>query len=293
MKGIILAGGKGTRLYPLTLVVNKHFLAVYNKPMIYYPISLLMLAKIREILIVCNPEDLKLYKTFFLNGEHLGVKIDYVIQEQPKGISHGILLTEKYVGNDSVCVVLGDNLFFGHGLPQILLKIKKDVEKNAGSYVLGYYVLDPQRYGVIEFDKKGNVVAIKEKPKNTKSNIAVVGLYFYDNTVFDKIKKLKPSFRGELEVSSLNNLYLKEKKLKVELLGRGFAWFDMGTYHSFLEASEFVYTIEKRTGLMVGCIEEIAYRNGWITKNELKKLAAKLDKTDYGKYLLNIVNEQK
>lgn len=289
MKGIILAGGRGTRLFPITTAMNKHFLPIYNKPMIYYPLSVLMLAKVREIVFVCNPEDVSGYKKLFSDGSKLGLRIDYVVQERPAGISDGILKAEKYAMGDSVCVILGDNLFYGHGLPKILQKAKNEVETSGGAYVFGCFVPDPQRYGVVELDSEGNVVSIQEKPKNPVSNYAVTGLYFFDKSVFDKIKNLKPSLRGELEVTSLNELYLKEKKLKVELLGRGFAWFDMGTYYSFIESGEFVYTIEKRTGLMVGCVEEIAFRNGWIKQQEVVLLAEELKNTDYGKYLFDIV----
>lgn len=291
MKGIILAGGRGTRLFPLTFVINKHFLPVYNKPMIYYPLSLLFLVGIRDIIIVCNLEDLDGFKKLFGEGEDLGVKISYAIQQKPQGICDAILCTKDYIKDESVCVILGDNLFYGHGLPQMLNEAKCEVEKHGGAYVFGYYVHDPQRYGVVEFDSKGNVISLQEKPKKPKSNYAVVGLYFYDRNVLDKIKKTRPSVRGELEITSLNKIYLKDKKLKVKLLGRGFAWFDMGTYYSFLEASEFVYTVEKRTSLMVGCIEEIAYRNGWISKEKLLTIAKRYNNTEYSKYLTEICNE--
>jgi len=289
MKGIILAGGRGTRLFPITTATNKHFLPIYNKPMIYYPLSVLMLAKIREIILVCNPEDVAGYKKLFSDGSKLGLSINYVVQEKPAGISDGILNAERYAAGDPVCVILGDNLFYGHGLPKILQKAKGEVETSGGAYVFGCFVPDPQRYGVVELDKEGNVVSIQEKPKNPVSNYAVTGLYFFDKSVFEKIRMIKPSFRGELEVTSLNELYLKERKLKVELLGRGFAWFDMGTYYSFIESGEFVYTIEKRTGLMVGCIEEIAFRNGWISRQDILSFAEELKNTDYGKYLSEII----
>ncbi|MCS7232021.1 MAG: glucose-1-phosphate thymidylyltransferase RfbA [Elusimicrobiota bacterium] len=291
MKGIILVGGKGTRLFPLTFVVNKHLLPVYNKPMIYYPMSLLFLVGIKDVILVCNPDEVDEFRELFGDGSELGVVINYAVQRKPAGISDAILCTKEYVGNNNICVILGDNLFFGHGLPQMLDEAKKDVERNSGAYVFGYYVHDPHRYGIVEFDSEGNVLSLQEKPKKPRSNFAVVGLYFYDKTVFEKINKIKPSFRGELEVTSLNNLYLKEKKLKVKLLGRGFAWFDMGTYYSFLEASEFVYTIEKRTGLMIGCIEEIVYRNGWISKQQLLEIAKRYKNTDYARYLVEICNE--
>ncbi|MDI1471645.1 MAG: glucose-1-phosphate thymidylyltransferase RfbA [Thermodesulfovibrio sp.] len=291
MKTVILAGGSGTRLYPTTQVVNKHLLPIYNKPMIYYPLSLVMLAGIRDIVMVVNPEDLDSFKKLLQDGSHLGISISYVIQNKPKGLAHGLMVTESVVQEDSVCLVLGDNLFFGHGLPEILKEVKKDVEKNKGAYIFGYCVPDPQRFGIAEFDSQGNVISIKEKPKNPKSNYAVVGLYFYDKTVFEKTKKIKPSHRGEYEITSVNEEYLKEGNLRIKLLGRGFAWFDTGTHDSFLEAGEFVATIEKKTGLMIGCIEEIAYRNGWIDREVLLRLAKPLSKTDYGRYLIKLADE--
>jgi glucose-1-phosphate thymidylyltransferase len=295
MKAVILAGGTGSRLFPTTYVINKHLLPIYNKPMIYYPLSLVMLTKIREVVFVVNPEDIPLYKKLFGEGENLGMKIMYAVQEKPLGLAHALLTAEKFINDGevkhSVCLVLGDNIFFGHGIAEILYQAKDDVEKNGGAYVFGYFVKDPERYGVVEFDSGGRVISIEEKPKNPKSNFAVVGLYFYDNTVFEKAKKIKPSWRGELEITSVNEEYLKERKLKVKLLGRGFAWFDAGTHDSFLEAGEFVATIEKKTGLMIGCIEEIAYRNGWISKQKLEEIAKKLSKTDYGEYLIKILKE--
>lgn len=285
MKGVILAGGRGTRLYPLTYVTNKHLLPIYNKPMIYYPFSVLMLAKIREVIIVTNPEDLQNYKMLFGDGSFLGMRVYYAVQDSPRGLSDGLMQSRKFADGDSVMLTLGDNIFFGHGLPEILKKGVETVKKEGGACVFAYYVNDPERFGVVEFDEFGNVISLEEKPKKPKSNYAVTGLYIYDETVFEKIERLKPSDRGELEITSLNEEYLKEKKLKVEILGRGFAWFDAGTYDSFLEAGEFVATIEKKTGLMVGCIEEIAYRNKWITKDQLMKLAKNLEKTDYGQYL--------
>jgi glucose-1-phosphate thymidylyltransferase len=291
MKAIILAGGSGTRLYPVTLAINKHFLPIYNKPMIYYPLSLVMLLKIREVLFVVNPEDLEFYKKLFQDGSHLGMNIGYVIQEKPRGLAEGLMLAEDFIGDNTICYMLGDNIFFGHDLPKIMEEAKEEVEKNGGAYIFGYWVKDPERFGIVEFDEKGNVISLEEKPKNPKSNYAVVGMYFYDNQAVEIAKRVKPSDRGELEITSVNEEYLKKGKLKVKLLGRGFAWFDAGTHDSFLEAGEFVATIEKRTGLMIGCIEEIAYRNGWISREELLKLAEPLKKTEYGKYLIEVAKK--
>ena len=292
MKAIILAGGSGTRLYPITQIINKHLLPIYNKPMIYYPLSLIMLLRIREILIIVNPKDLDIYKNLLGDGSKLGISIQYVIQEKPRGLAEGLILAEEFLYGDSICYMLGDNIFFGHNLPKLLEEAKKEIESDGGAYIFGYYVKDPERFGVVEFDEEGNVISIEEKPKNPKSNYAVVGLYFYDNEAVEIAKKVKPSDRGELEITSVNEEYLKRGKLKVKLLGRGFAWFDAGTHDSFLEASEFIATIEKKTGLMIGCIEEIAYRNGWIDKDQLIKLAEPLRKTEYGKYLLKIAEEE-
>lgn len=289
MKGVILAGGRGTRLHPLTYVTNKHLLPIYNKPMIYYPFSVLMLAGIREVIIVTNPEDLQNYSTLFGDGGFLGMKIRYAVQEAPKGIADGLKSARTFAEGDEVTLILGDNIFFGHGLPDILKKAIAGVQQEGGACIFAYYVNDPERFGVVELDEEGRALSLEEKPKKPKSNYAVTGLYIYDKTVFEKIERLKPSDRGELEITSLNEEYLKEKKLKVEILGRGFAWFDAGTYDSFLEAGEFVATIEKKTGLMIGCIEEIAYRNKWITKEQLVKLAERLEKTDYGQYLKRLV----
>ena len=291
MKAIILAGGSGTRLYPVTLAINKHFLPIYNKPMIYYPLSLVMLLKIREVLFVVNPEDLEFYKKLFQDGSHLGMNIGYVIQEKPRGLAEGLMLAEDFIGDNTICYMLGDNIFFGHDLPKIMEEAKEEVEKNGGAYIFGYWVKDPERFGIVEFDEKGNVISLEEKPKNPKSYYAVVGMYFYDNQAVEIAKRVKPSDRGELEITSVNEEYLKKGKLKVKLLGRGFAWFDAGTHDSFLEAGEFVATIEKRTGLMIGCIEEIAYRNGWISREELLKLAEPLKKTEYGKYLIEVAKK--
>jgi glucose-1-phosphate thymidylyltransferase len=291
MKTVILAGGSGTRLYPVTQVVNKHLLPIYNKPMIYYSLSVSMLLKIREILLIVNPEDLPAFQKLLGDGSHLGISVSYKIQERPNGLAEGLILAEEFLQGDNVLFLLGDNIFYGHDLPKILNEAKEDVEKNGGAYVFGYYVKDPERFGVVEFAKEGRVISIEEKPKKPKSNFAVVGMYFYDNEAVEIAKRVKPSHRGELEITSVNEEYLKKGRLKVKLLGRGFAWFDAGTHESFLKAGTFVETIEKKTGLMIGCIEEIAYRNGWIDKEQLLRLVEPLKKTDYGKYLLNIAKE--
>ncbi len=288
MKAVILAGGSGTRLYPVTIPINKHLLPIYNKPMIYYPLSLVMLLGIRDILFVVNPTDLDHFQKLFKDGSHLGINIQYQIQEKPNGLAEGLTLAESFIKDDNVLYMLGDNVFFGHDLVKLMKEAKEDVEKNGGAYVFGYWVKDPERFGIVEFDQNGNVISIEEKPKNPKSNYAVVGMYFYDNKAIQYAKKIKPSDRGELEITSVNEEYLKKGNLKVKLLGRGFAWFDAGTHDSFLEAGEFVATIERKTGLMIGCIEEIAYRNGWITKQQLLDLAKHLKKTDYGKYLIEL-----
>ncbi|GAB6072655.1 glucose-1-phosphate thymidylyltransferase RfbA [Venenivibrio stagnispumantis] len=288
MKAVILAGGSGTRLYPVTQSINKHLLPIYNKPMIYYPLSLVMLLKIKDVLFVVNPEDKPSFEKLFKDGSHLGMNVKYVLQQKPNGLAEGLILAEDFIKNDNICYMLGDNIFFGHDIVKIMEEAKKDVEKNGGAYVFGYSVKDPERFGVVEFDENGNVLSIEEKPKKPKSNYAVVGMYFYDKEAINIAKNIKPSDRGELEITSVNEEYLKKGKLKVKLLGRGFAWFDAGTHDSFLEAGEFVATIEKRTGLMVGCIEEIAYRNGWIDKEQLLELAKPLKKTEYGKYLIEI-----
>jgi len=288
MKAVILAGGSGTRLYPVTLAINKHFLPIYNKPMIYYPLSLALLIGIKDILFIVNPQDLELYRRLFKDGSHLGINIFYRIQEKPRGLAEGLILSEDFIGEDSILYLLGDNIFFGHDLPKILINAKKEIEKNGGAYIFAYPVKDPQRFGIVEFDKKGNVISIEEKPKEPKSNFAVTGLYMFDSKAIDFAKQVKPSLRGELEITSVLEKYLEINELKVKLLGRGFAWFDAGTHDSFLEAGEFVATIEKKTGLMIGCVEEIAFRNGWINSKQLKKLAEPMRKTDYGKYLLKL-----
>jgi len=291
MKGVILAGGSGTRLYPTTRVINKHLIPIYDKPMIYYPLSVVMMLGVRDVTIVVNPSDVENFTRLFGHGERLGMRIEYVVQEKPNGLAEGLILTESFIGNDTVCYMLGDNVFFGHDLPKILNEAKAQVEKHGGAYVFGYPVKDPERFGVVEFNERGEVLSIEEKPKAPKSNWAVVGLYFYDNSVVEKAKNVKPSERGELEITSVNEAYLKEGKLKVALLGRGFAWFDAGTYDSFIETSEFVATLEKRTGLMIGCLEEIAYKNRWISKEQLKDIAKELRNTDYGEYLQEVIND--
>ncbi|MBW9220544.1 glucose-1-phosphate thymidylyltransferase RfbA [Methanothermococcus sp. SCGC AD-155-N22] len=291
MKGIVLAGGSGTRLYPITYAGNKHLLPIYNKPMIYYSLSILMLAKIRDILLISTPEDLPRFKKLLRDGSHIGINIEYREQEKPRGLAEAFIIGEDFIGEDSVCLVLGDNILYGSGLTEFLLRAKEEVIKEGGAMVFGQYVKDPERYGVVEFDKDGNVKRIVEKPKDPPSNYAVIGLYFYDNDVVEIAKDVKPSWRGELEITDINNEYLRRGKLKVKLLPRGTAWFDAGTHESLLETSNFIEAIENRMGLMVGCIEEIAYRNEWISKEDLLKLAEPLMKTDYGKYLKRIAEE--
>jgi len=290
MKGIILAGGAGTRLHPITRSISKQIIPVYDKPMIYYPLSVLMLAGIREILIISTPHDLPLYQNLFGDGKQLGLDLQYAEQASPDGLAQAFLIGENFIGNDEVCLVLGDNIFYGHGLGGTLLDSAKLTD---GAIVFGYYVTDPHRYGVAEFDKNGTVISIEEKPDNPKSNYAVTGLYFYDNTVVEKAKSLKPSKRGELEITDLNKLYLRENKLKVNLLSRGMAWLDTGTPDSLLQASNFIATLENRQGLKASCIEEIAFKRGFIDKNQLIELAKPLMKNNYGKYLMRIANEEK
>ncbi len=285
-KGIILAGGSGTRLYPITQSISKQIIPIYNKPMIYYPLSVLMLAGIRDILIISTPHDLPLYKNLFGDGKQLGLSISYAEQPSPDGLAQAFIIGEEFIGDDNVCLILGDNIFFGFDFSKIL---KSTVQTNEGATVFGYYVTDPERYGVAEFDNDNNVISLEEKPQSPKSNYAVTGLYFYNNSVVEKAKSLKPSPRGELEITDLNKIYLNEKQLKVSLLGRGMAWLDTGTHDSMLEASNFIATIEHRQGLMVSCIEEIAYKMGYIDKEQLLKLAKPLEKNQYGAYLKQIV----
>jgi glucose-1-phosphate thymidylyltransferase len=288
MKGIILAGGSGTRLYPITKVVSKQLLPVFDKPMIYYPLSVLMLADINEILIISTPEDLSNYEKLLGNGNEIGIKLSYKVQPSPDGLAQAFILGEDFIGNDDVCLVLGDNIFYGSGFSGMLQSAKNNL-LNGNSTVFGYYVNDPERYGIAEFDMQGNILSIEEKPNNPTSNYAVVGLYFYNNDVIKIAKNVSPSERGELEITSINQEYLKQKKLKIELLGRGFSWLDTGTHDSLLEAGQFIKSIEKRKGLKVACIEEIAFRMGYIDASQLIKLALPLKKNGYGKYLLNIL----
>ena len=291
MKGIILAGGSGTRLYPITLSVCKQLLPVYDKPMIYYPLSILMLAGIREILIISTPQDLPRFRELFGDGSQLGLKFSYVVQPKPNGLAEAFLLGESFIGNDDVCLILGDNIFYGQGLTGLLRNTVRDVKARGGATVFGYYVQDPERYGIVEFDKKGKVLSIEEKPKKPRSNFAITGLYFYDNSVVKIAKKVKPSGRGEIEITDVNMAYLKQKALRVELFGRGFAWLDTGTHDSLMDAGEFIATIEKRQGLKVACIEEIAYRLGYIKKSQILKTATSLKKSGYGEYLMKLLDQ--
>lgn len=289
MKGIILAGGSGTRLYPITRSISKQILPVYDKPMIYYPLSVLMLAGIKEILIISTPTDIGLYENLLGDGSQLGITLKYKIQPSPDGLAQAFTLGEEFIGNDTACLILGDNIFYGYNFRSIL---EDAAELKDGSIVFGYYVNDPERYGVVEFDPSGKVISIEEKPEKPKSNYAVTGLYFYSNDVVEKAKNLKPSKRGELEITDLNRLYLEENRLKVKLLGRGFAWLDTGTHDSLLQASNFIATIEQRQGLKVSCIEEIAYKKGFISKEQLLELAKPLSKNQYGQYLIQLAEKQ-
>lgn len=284
MKGIILAGGSGTRLYPITKAVSKQILPLYDKPMIYYPLSVLMLAGIREVLIISTPRDIKLFEELFGDGSWLGMHFEYAVQEKPRGLADAFIVGKDFIGDDDVALVLGDNIFYGQSFTKTLKNAADKIKNDKGAVIFGYYVKDPTAYGVVEFNSAGKVLGIEEKPSAPKSNYAVPGLYFYDNSVVNIAENVKPSARGEIEITSVNNAYLKQNQLKVELLGRGMAWLDTGTYDGLLEASNFIATIEKRQGMYVSCIEEIAFRNGWISKESLLKMAAEY-KTEYGRYL--------
>ena len=290
MKGIILAGGSGTRLYPITKAISKQINPIYDKPMIYYPLSILMLAGIREILVISTPRDLPLFKELLGNGEDFGVKLEYAIQEKPNGLAEAFIIGEEFIDNDSCALVLGDNIFYGHGLTGML---KEAEARKEGATIFGYYVPNPKDFGVVEFDKDGKVISLEEKPQNPKSNYAVPGLYFYDNTVVEKAKRVKPSKRGELEITSINEMYLQEEKLHVVNFGRGMAWLDTGIHDALLEAANFVKTIQSRQGVMVACLEEIAYRNGWISKEKVLELAKPLMKSKYGEYLVGMIENDK
>jgi len=289
MKGIILAGGSGSRLYPLTGTISKQILPIYDKPMIYYPLSVLMLAGIRDILIISTPKDLPLFENLLKDGNQFGINISYAEQPAPEGLAQAFIIGEQFIGKDNVCLILGDNIFYGHGFGKELLKIAKIDD---GAIVFGYYVNDPERYGVVEFNAQGKALSIEEKPLKPKSNYAVTGLYFYCNDVVKKAKSLKPSARGELEITDLNRLYLIEERLKVKILGRGMAWLDTGTHESLVQASNYIYTIENRQGLKVSCPEEIAYKRGYIDKEQLIRLAKPMEKNQYGQYLLKLASDQ-
>ncbi len=291
MKGIILAGGSGTRLYPITKAISKQLLPVYDKPMIYYPLSTLMLAGIRDILIISTPQDLPLFERLLGSGEDLGLKFSYVEQPRPEGLAQAFILGKDFIGDDSACLVLGDNIFYGHGLPALLKDARKNVEEKNIATVFGYQVTDPERYGVIAFDKEGRAISIEEKPAHPKSNYAVVGLYFYPNDVVKIASEIKPSARGELEITTVNQCYLEQNRIGVELMGRGFAWLDTGTHESLNEAGSFIQTIETRQGLKISCVEEIAFKLGYISAEKLKQLATPLAKNGYGQYLLKLAEE--
>ena len=291
MKGIILAGGSGTRLYPITKGVSKQLVPIYDKPMIYYPLSVLMLAGIKEVLIITTPQDQPSFINLLGDGKDLGMRFEYVVQPSPDGLAQAFILGEEFLAGDDACLVLGDNIFYGHGLTELLAKSIKNIKDENKATVFGYYVSDPQRYGVAEFNENGDVISLEEKPKEPKSNYAVVGLYFYPNDVVKKAKDVKPSDRGELEITTLNQDYLNENRLKVELMGRGYAWLDTGTHESLLEASSFIQTIENRQSLKVACLEEIAYEMGYISKEKLLELAEPLKKNQYGQYLISRANQ--
>lgn len=286
MKGIILAGGSGTRLYPLTKAISKQIMPIYDKPMIYYPLSVLMLANIREILIISTPRDLPVFEELLGDGSQLGLKLEYKVQKHPNGLAEAFIIGEEFIGNDNVCLILGDNIFYGSGLSGLLEEAAKLEE---GAVVFGYPVKDPRAYGVVEFDKNGKAISLEEKPENPKSNYAIPGLYFYDNTVLKKVKSIKPSARGELEITSVNEKYLEEGKLSVKKFGRGVAWLDTGTHEALLEAANFVQTVQNRQGFYIACIEEIAYQKGWIGEEEVRELAKVMMKTEYGKYLIDLL----
>ena len=289
MKGIILAGGAGTRLHPITKSISKQMLPVYDKPMIYYPLSVLMLSGIRDILVISTPRDLPGFRELLGDGSSLGIKFSYIEQPSPDGLAQAFILGEKFIGKDTVCMILGDNIFYGHGFGETLLSTSKLTD---GACIFGYYVTDPQRYGVVEFDSNKKAISLEEKPANPKSNYAITGLYFYDNSVVEKAKSLKPSPRGELEITDLNRVYLQENKLEVKLMGRGMAWLDTGTYESLLQAANFIATLEQRQGLKASCVEEIAYKRGYINKEQLIKTAQPIKNSQYGQYLLRIANEE-
>ncbi len=286
-KGIILAGGSGTRLYPITKGVSKQLLPIYDKPMVYYPLSVLMLTGIKDILIISTPEDIDGFKRLLANGDELGINISYAVQPNPDGLAQAFIIGEEFIGDSNVCLVLGDNIFYGPGFSPLLLKA---ANRQTGATVFGYQVKDPERFGVVEFDQDKRAISIEEKPSHPKSNYAVTGLYFYDNDVVNIAKQVQPSERGELEITTINQLYMQRGDLKVELLGRGFAWLDTGTHESLLEAGMFVETIEKRQGYKIACLEEIAYNNGWLTKQDLQRIGEKLNKNSYGQYLLELVS---
>ncbi|HER07612.1 MAG TPA: glucose-1-phosphate thymidylyltransferase [Bacteroides sp.] len=289
MKGIILAGGAGTRLHPITRSVSKQILPVYDKPMIYYPLSILMLAGIREILVISTPEDIHLFKTLLKDGSHLGLSVSYAVQPAPEGLAQAFIIGEDFINGDPVCLILGDNIFYGHGLSKTL---QEEARLKEGATIFGYYVNDPQRYGVVEFDETGKVISLEEKPARPRSKYAITGLYFYGNDVIAKARSLKPSARGELEITDLNRLYLREQRLQVRIMGRGMAWLDTGTHESLLQASNYIHTIEKRQGLKISCVEEIAFKMGYISKDQLLALARELEKSAYGEYLFGIADEQ-
>lgn len=289
MKGIILAGGSGTRLYPITKGVSKQLVPIYDKPMVYYPLSVLMLAGIKDVLIITTPEDQSSFKRLLGDGPNIGLQFEYIVQPSPDGLAQAFILGEEFIGGDDVCLVLGDNVYYGHDLTGVLKNAVQTVQQESKATVFGYHVTDPQRYGVAEFDVDGNVVSLEEKPAQPKSNYAVTGLYFYPNDVIQKAKKVKPSHRGQLEITTINQMYLEKGRLKLETMGRGYAWLDTGTHKSLFEASSFIETIEKRQGLKVACIEEIAYKKGYISKDQLIELAQPLKKNQYGQYLLSRV----